>query len=271
MQGSTLDPWQIAFLAVLSFAVGLLGGTVGLALGTIRLPALLLMGVPAPVAGGTNILVSTISALAGGYHHLRERRVNWRLVAFIGIPSVVGAFIGGYMASVAPIALLILVAGGFSAWQGVEFLQMARRQANPGPHGTRQPQAVTLLTTQRRAVEGGLGFSVGLMGGAVGLILGSLRLPAMVRLLGINPRIAAGSNMVIGVSLGAFGFMGHGLRGELDLAALLAMGLTGAIGTYIGAHFTERVSLGTLLTMMGWILAVVGVILMGNGVLEWVR
>ncbi|GIS68052.1 MAG: hypothetical protein CM1200mP7_0010 [Chloroflexota bacterium] len=33
---------------------------------------------------------------------------------------------------------------------------------------------------------------IGLLGGLVGLILGSIRLPALIRLLKVEPRIAAG-------------------------------------------------------------------------------
>ncbi len=51
---SDLLVWQLLFLIVLSFGVGVLGGFVGLALGTMRLPAILLLGTPASVAAGTN-------------------------------------------------------------------------------------------------------------------------------------------------------------------------------------------------------------------------
>ena len=64
--------WQALLLAFVSFAVGILGGFVGLALGTMRLPALLLMGVAVPTAAGTNILISGLSALTGGIRHLAE-------------------------------------------------------------------------------------------------------------------------------------------------------------------------------------------------------
>ena len=62
--------WQAVSLAVLSFGVGILGGAVGLALGTIRLPFMLLAGMPAAAAGGTNILVSTLSSGIGSIGHL---------------------------------------------------------------------------------------------------------------------------------------------------------------------------------------------------------
>ncbi len=96
---SDLVLWQILVLTVVSLFVGVLGGFLGLALGTIRLPALLLMGVAPPIAAGTNILVSTVAALSGSASHLREGRVILRVVAMMGIPSVIGAFAGGSSAA----------------------------------------------------------------------------------------------------------------------------------------------------------------------------
>ena len=87
---TTLPAWQVLLLGIISFAVGLLGGFVGLALGTMRLPCLLLIGVSPSIAAGTNILVSSLSAFGGGYRHILARRVNWNLVLLMGIPSVLG-------------------------------------------------------------------------------------------------------------------------------------------------------------------------------------
>ena len=63
---TALPFWQVLVLALVSFLVGVLGGFVGLALGTMRLPALLFIGVSHTTAAGTNILVSTLSAIVGG-------------------------------------------------------------------------------------------------------------------------------------------------------------------------------------------------------------
>ena len=46
-----LQPLQIAVLTIVSFGVGILGGFVGLALGTMRLPAMLLIGMPGADSG----------------------------------------------------------------------------------------------------------------------------------------------------------------------------------------------------------------------------
>ena len=48
-----------------------------------------------------------------------------------------------------------------------------------------------------------MGLVIGVTGGAVGLILGSLRLPGLIQVLGMGPRIAAGTNLFIGFAMGA--------------------------------------------------------------------
>ena len=262
-----LVAWEIAILAVISLAVGVLGGMVGLALGTMRLPAMLLIGMEAGVAGGTNILVSTLSAMVGGFRHLREGRVDWRIVLYLGVPAIIGAFIGGFAASLVPVGVLVLGAGIFVAWQGIEFFLMVRKVSLVTPGSVIEPldPRSVFLASKRGAVEAVLGFTVGLVGGAVGLILGSVRLPIIIRVMRADPRIAAGSNLMIGSFLGAFGFIGHGIQGELDLIVLAVMAVPAMVGTYFGARLTGRISVNGLLMVMAAVLLVVGILLIVNG------
>ena len=248
--------WQVALLSFISLGVGILGGFVGLALGTMRLPALLLLGFPPPLAAGTNILVSTLSAITGSVRHIREGRVHWRVVGIMGIPAVTGAFLGGFLSGRAPEALLVALAGAFVTWQGVELVWPGRRRAGtPGPER---------LTGGRMTAEAGIGLGVGLLGGAVGLILGSIRLPAMVRILRIHPRVATGTNLFIGFLMGASGFVGHGVRGDVDVPLLVFMGVTAMGGSYYGARLTGRVPLSTLVMVMGLVLLLVGPLLLAD-------
>jgi uncharacterized membrane protein YfcA len=258
--------WEAGFLTLLSYGVGVLGGIVGLALGTMRLPFLLLLGMPAPVAAGTNILVSTLSAATGSIPHLRERRVDARVVAVQGIPAVAGAFLGGFLSGMAPEAVLIALAGTLVIWQGVELLLRAGRgrpkEHVVGSHTEGVDSGGPRWSAGRVAAEAFVGFAIGLLGGAVGLILGSLRLPALITILGINPRVAAGSNLVIGFLMGSFGWVGHVVEGHVDYPLLALMAITGMAGTYQGARLTGALSLRSLLTLMGLVLLVVGSLLL---------
>ncbi len=256
--------WQVALLTVVSFGVGLLGGFVGLALGTMRLPAMLLIGMAAPIAGGTNILVSSLASLTGAIRHFREGRVDMRVVLFMGVPAFVGAFAGGFASDVVDERLLLFLAGLLVGWQGIEFFILVRNRRDSGSQhlfGADLEGSPGIFSRNRIAAEAGIGLGVGLLGGAVGLILGSIRLPALIRILKIDPRIAAGTNLFIGFFLGALGFIGHAVQGEVDYPLLACMGAAAMVGSYIGAKYTGRASLNTLIGSMGAVLVVVGVLL----------
>ena len=257
--GSDVLIWNAAVLTAVSLGVGLLGGFVGLALGTMRLPAMLLIGMAAPTAGGTNILVSSISSVFGAIRHLREGRVNFRLVLIMGGPAFVGAFIGGFMGGKVSETILLSAAGLLVLWQGVELRMRGRTVAAANDF-------VTNYSGKRMVLGGGMGLAVGLLGGAVGLILGSIRLPALIRVLKVDPRIAAGTNLVIGFVMGSVGWIGHAIKGDVDYQLLILMGAGAAVGSYYGAKLTGKVDLATLVGAMGYVLLAVGVILIWRGV-----
>ena len=258
--------WQAAVLTIVSLLVGILGGFVGLALGTMRLPALLLMGMAAPTAAGTNIFISGVSSLAGAIRHLREGRVSKRIVLVMGIPAFVGAFVGGFGSGRVPESVLLLLAGMLVFWQGIELIIRDRPRPRSGQllglsHADSQATQTGQFSRNRVVLEGGVGLAVGLLGGAVGLILGSIRLPALIRILQVDPRIAAGTNLFIGFIMGSVGWVGHVVQGQVNYPLLGIMGGSAMVGSYYGARLTGKVSLGVLIRTMGWVLLVVGTLL----------
>jgi len=186
--------WKALLLTIISLSVGILGGFVGLALGTIRLPALLLLGTPAAIAGGTNIMVSSLSSLTGAIKHWRGGRVDMRIVMVMGLPAFAGAFAGGFLSGVIHEGILLFLAGLLVLWQGVEFIIIYQNRVKSGQStsplfGAGLEGSSGLFSPGRVSAEAGIGLGVGLLGGAVGLILGSIRLPALVRVLKIDPRV----------------------------------------------------------------------------------
>ena len=251
--------WKAAILTVSSFAIGVLGGFVGLALGTMRLPALLFIGVPSTVAAGTNIIVSAASSVTGAVSHYRAGRVDRRLVVVVGLPSLAGAFVGGFYSHLAPEDLLIFAVGVLVLWQGVELLARARRQVGSGAPSAAFADAIGAGSSgppkaERIGIASTIGLIIGIVGGAVGLILGSLRIPALIRVLGVDPRIAAGTNMVIGALMGATGWVGHGARGQVDYPLMVLLAASAMAGVALGSKYTGRVSLRGLIMTMGLVM-----------------
>lgn len=241
-----MEAWQLALAAAGSFAAGYLGSLLGLVLGTLRLPLFVWLAGSPLAAAGTNIAVSAASAASGSVAHARSRRVDWRLVAWMAPPSVAGAIAGALAADDVSEGLLYAAIAAVLVWSGVD---LALR-----PVRARARERLRLWL----AVAGG--FGIGALGGAVGVILGTLRMPALVRGVGMDVKRAAGTNLVVGFLLGLAGFATHAGSVGVDWELLLA-GLAGAIpGGWLGAHAAGRFDEDALRVALGVVLVAVGAV-----------
>jgi uncharacterized membrane protein YfcA len=197
-------------------------------LGTLRLPLMILLASNPASAAGTNIGVSAASAAAGSVRHAREGRVSWPVVWWMLPPSVVGAFLGGYFGSDLPEAALLGVAAGILVFNGVDLL-LRPFHAKPRTRLRVAP-----------AVLGGLG--VGALGGAIGVILGTMRMPVLLRGVGMTAAKAVGTNLVVGFAVGAVGLAAHAARLEVEWELLAVCAPAAVVGGWLGARVTGRLS-----------------------------
>jgi uncharacterized protein len=92
----------------------------------------------------------------------------------------------------------------------------------------------------------------------VGLILGTLRMPALLGRVGLPAARAVGTNLVVGFFLGVAGFAGHAAQLEVDWP-VLGVSIAAAVpGTLLGARLTGRMSERTLKRAIGAALVAVG-------------
>jgi hypothetical protein len=242
----------LAAVGVWCFIVAFAGGLLGLVLGNIRLPILLLAGSSPAAVGGANIAVSGLAAAAGSIAHIRARRVDWRLVGWMVPPSVLGAIGGGFAAGHLPANTLRIVIGAALLVFGVDLLR-PRKNSTPPPRQQPNLRAAVLA-----------GAVIGAIGGLIGLILGTLRLPALIRWVGEEPARAVGTNLVVGIAVGAAGLLGH-LPGGVDWTLLAVAGATSIPGALLGSRYTGRLSAPELLRAIGVILLISGTITMVRG------
>ncbi|MEA2478184.1 MAG: uncharacterized protein QOJ07_106 [Thermoleophilaceae bacterium] len=235
---------ELVGVAAWCFLVALAGGMVGLVLGNIRLPVLLLAASSPAAAAGANIGVSGAAALTAAIAHGRKGRIDWRLVAVMAPPSVAGALAGGYASGLLPSRVLLLVIGVALLYFGVDLLRPKRPRSDAATSEG--------LNLRAAVVAGGL---IGLLGGLVGLILGALRMPALIRYVGESPSLAIGTNVTVGVFVGAAGLVGHA-PGGIDWT-LFAVGCAASVpGALIGSRLTGRLSEPQLLRAVGIVLLV---------------
>jgi uncharacterized protein len=244
-----MSPLELIAVLIWSFAVSFFGGLVGLVLGNLRLPLIVLVASSPAAGAGANVAISGAAAITAGYGHWRGGRISWRLFWWMAPTSLVGAIAGGLIAGVLPDRVLLGAISVVVLYGAVEVWRYQRPKAE---QGTEAPSRCELLVNAAL-----VGFGVGVLGGFVGLILGSLRLPAMVRWAGVTPYAAVGTNAAVGAVVGVGGLIGH-LPSGVDWG-ILAVGAAGAMpGAYLGSRFTGRLDEGQLLRAMAAILVLSG-------------
>ena len=104
------------------------------------------------------------------------------------------------------------------------------------------------------AIAGGV---IGVLGGVVGLILGSLRMPALIKYAHVPAPRAAGTNITVGVLVGVAGAVGHLASVPPDWE-IAAVGSAASIpGALLGSRLTGRLSEPQLIRVLAWLLLVV--------------
>jgi uncharacterized membrane protein YfcA len=243
-----LDVLEIVAVVVWAFLVSLVGGVVGLVLGNLRLPVMLVFATSPAAGAGANVAVSGAAAVASASRHAQARRIDWGLFGWMAPASLAGAVVGGLVSGVIPDEPLLIAIGLvvlYGAWEIYRY-ERPEGEARAAADGNHLWSAA------------GIGFGVGVLGGFVGLILGSLRLPAMVKYVGVSPYGAVGTNAAVGVVVGIGGLLGH-LPSGIDWD-LFAAGCAGGVpGAYLGAHFTGRLDERTLLNACAAVLVLSGV------------
>ncbi|HLT35422.1 MAG TPA: sulfite exporter TauE/SafE family protein [Enhygromyxa sp.] len=106
--------------------LGALSGVVGLLLGTMRLPAMLRLGVSAPKAAGTNMAIGFFTGVAGALGALQEQRVSIEAFVLVGGATLIGAWLGAKRTKSLPssghFALIAIVLAVVGVWLVVSAL-----------------------------------------------------------------------------------------------------------------------------------------------------
>ena len=178
-----LHALALAAVAAWCFVTALAGGLVGLVLGNIRLPALLLISSSPAAGAGANIGVSGVAAATAAVTQVRAGRIHWRVFWWMAPPSVIGAVLGGLVSGELPGTALLIVIGVLLIAFGVDLLRPR------GPIRRREELNIPAAVAS--------GAVIGFLGGVVGLILGSLRMPALLRFVGEEPVRAVGTNLLV--------------------------------------------------------------------------
>jgi uncharacterized protein len=264
-------------LAVSGFAIGFVGGMVGLVLGVVRFPVVMNVEPSLSITAGTNLGVSTLGAITASIRHYRQRNIQLRTFTILAATGAVGAFLGSFLTGYIPVPLLLTVIGVIVLYESFVMLRGFRVNSKKPfdnykciGHGKElssdavsdncknREENIQVHTAKRLIIlESAIGFGVGVLGGLVGLILGSIRMPAMISILRMEPKVAVGTNLAAASVMGVSGLIGHIINNNIDYSILVIMGSGAMVGGYLGARYTDRFSERTLKHIIGLVLIVV--------------
>jgi uncharacterized membrane protein YfcA len=204
----------------------------------------------------TTLAISGMGALTGSVRHAREGRISLQMIALMGIPSIVGAAVGAVLLLRIDSEWARVAIGAFLIGSGLNLMFSGAAPAGLAP----------VLGALRAVLEILIGLVIGFLATVTGLMLGSLRLPMMIRLLKIDPRVAVGTNMAIGC-LTAFAGAGSLWKGEsFYLLPLVIAGPATILGGYLGARYTGRIRKEVLQRLVGFTIALTGLGMAGEGI-----
>ncbi|GAA6618575.1 sulfite exporter TauE/SafE family protein [Scytonema sp. NUACC26] len=246
----------IFVLTIIFFLLSYLGATVGLILGDIRLP-LLIYALQSTtntigIATGTNLATSAMGAFASTYCHIKEGRVDFRLLCAIGIPSGLGAFIGMIVFAHVNTDWMKIVIGILLVYSGFQIVNAKKAIQGEYQRAYWKKLLFEIL----------IGVALGVLSGAVGLMLGSIRLPAMIQVLGVEPKEAVGTNVALNfitASIGAitsvFTLKSYSL---FHLPLIVSLMIATLVGSYLGAQSLKKINTSTLCKILAWVLSGTG-------------
>jgi uncharacterized membrane protein YfcA len=233
---------------------GVIGGLLGL-LGSggsiITLPVLVYLArVPVHTAVGMSLLVVGGTSAVGGSLNAWRGNVRWKAAILFALSGLVGAFYGAKFTRLVPAPVLLLMFGGLMLAVGIRMLR--------GEEVTGQPKPCRVWACL------GVGTTVGLLTGFLGVGGGFLVLPALIYFAGLEMRTAVGTSLVIITVNSAGGLLGQMRHLQLDWPLTLAFLGAAAVGMAGGNRLGGQVSARSLRRgFAGCVLA------LGAGLMGW--
>lgn len=255
-----MDAITIILYVVVGGVIGFVGGMVGLVLGVVRFPFILEAETSASITAGTNLSVSTLGAISGAINHYRQNNIDFKIFIVMAFSGAIGAFVGSFLTELVSVIALLSIIIVIVSYEAIDLMiKSGKLKEKHDPRLTSYSATIADLDkkndsnktdvasinnakTKEIFKESAIGFGVGLLGGMVGLVLGSIRMPAMISILKLPTRIAVGTNLSSSAFMGTIGLIGHMLNNNIDFFILTLMGPTAMLGAFLGSKFTNKIS-----------------------------
>ena len=257
--------WPV--LLLIGFSVGVVGGFFGMGGAWMVTPALNILGFPMAIAIGTDIAHTAGKSIVSTHRHSQFGNVDYKLGAIMIVGTVVGIECGAQgvlwlerIGHVEPVVRWVYV-GLLLTLAAVVFADHRKAMQNM-EEGIPQGEPVEGFTWYKTLhdikippmmhfpVSGiycslwlpvVVTFLSGAMAGFLGIGGGLLRMPALVHLVGLPTHIAVGTDLFEVMISGLYGTFTYGVKGRIEVLAVVVMLTGAAVGAQIGTVATKYV------------------------------
>jgi hypothetical protein len=253
---------NIFLILAMGGGIGFLSGLFGVGGGFLMTPLLIFIGVPAPVAVGTEANQIVASSVSGVLAHWRRGNVDFKMGGVLLIGGFVGSSAGvalfKYLQFIGQIDLVIKlcfviflgIIGALMFWESIRAIIRSRNPANRRRklHQHNWLHGLPLKVRFRKSklyISAILPFSIGAMVGVLSAIMGVgggfIMVPAMIYLLGMPTSIVIGTSLfqIIFVTANVTFLQAVTVQTvDILLAVLLLAGAV--IGAQFGSKYSVR-------------------------------
>ncbi len=253
---------DIFLLLGLGVGVGLLSGLFGVGGGFLMTPLLIFIGVPPPVAVGSEAAQIVASSVSGVLAHMRRGNVDFRMGLVLLVGGVVGSTLGvqlfaflrgaGQVDIVISLAYVVIL-GGVGLLMLFESIRTFRRRATGGigrgklhqhiwlhglPFKLRFPKSKLYISALLPFVVGAL---VGVLAAVLGVGGGFIMVPTMIYLLGMPTSVVIGTSLfqIIFVTANVTFLQAYQVQ-TVDVVLSLLLIAGGVIGAQFGVRIGSR-------------------------------
>jgi len=246
-------------LLIIGSITGALVGLTGAGGGAVLTPALVLgLGIPAPIAVGTDVLVAAVMKLAAGGSYARDKAVDWGLVGALALGSIPGVLAGSLLTGLLPesvtvrlIGAAVLLTGAVTTWR----LVRRRHETPQSSQGLKGPGARAAAT---------VGVVTGLLVGATSVGGGTLLLAVLAVWWPLSAKRIVGTDIAHGLLLAAVAALAHGAAGRIDLWLALPLLSGGVPAAILSARLATRIPEAALRATVAATLVLLGAGLLGE-------
>ncbi|WP_052050885.1 sulfite exporter TauE/SafE family protein [Leptolyngbya sp. KIOST-1] len=226
-----MDDYDIALLALGGIFSGVLAGFLGIGGGVVLVPMLVAFGFAPVQSVATSSLAILVTSTAGSIQNWRMGFLSWRRVILLGLPAVITAQIGAFLAGKV-LPYILLAAFGVLLLVNIYLVELRKRLVGSGVNPSK-----LMTPLMARLVTGGLaGFLAGLFGVGGGVIM----VPLQILLLAEPIKTAIQTSLGVIVITAISACIGHGVAGNILVVPGLILGVGGLVGVQFSTRFLPK-------------------------------